>query len=62
MTRQHDSWCVHRIGSDHPDAECGRCERGDCDERIDTLVPVWLQRQRENGARDLTGQIREVHS
>lgn len=28
---EHESWCVHRIGATHPGADCGRCERGDCD-------------------------------
>jgi hypothetical protein len=29
---EHESWCVHRIGSPHPGADCGTCDRGDCDD------------------------------
>jgi hypothetical protein len=29
---EHQSPCVHRAGSDHRGAECGVCERGDCDD------------------------------
>jgi hypothetical protein len=29
---EHQSPCVHRVGSDHRGAECGVCDRGDCDD------------------------------
>ena len=53
-TTEHESYCVHRFGSDHLGADCGRCERGDCDEQ---RVPRWIARKNESGLpdKDMTG-------
>ena len=34
---EHRSPCVHRPGSRHPGADCGTCDRGDCDDTPEAL-------------------------